>query len=77
MMANPRSKKTRTLDELGALPDDAMITIEEFISILKCSRTTHWRLVEKGILPEPVQLGARFKRYSMGTTRAAMRGEAA
>jgi predicted DNA-binding transcriptional regulator AlpA len=74
---NMRGSNNRTLQELETLPDSALIVEPETENLLQVSSTTRWRLIKKGILPEPISLGPRVLRRPIGQVRALMRGEAA
>jgi len=62
-------------DDIEQLSDDQLITIEVTCDLLAISRTSHWRHVKKGRLPQPVTIGQNSKRHRLGNIRAVARGE--
>ena len=62
-------------EDLDQLPDDQLITIEEFCNFLSISRTSHWRHVKNGRLPTPIRIGQNSMRHRLGDARAISRGK--
>lgn len=71
-----KNLKHRTPAELAELPDEALITDDEFCAVLKSSRTKLWRDRNLGRIPMPIKFGERMNRTPMGVARQVARGDA-
>jgi predicted DNA-binding transcriptional regulator AlpA len=61
------------INELSTLPDDAMINIHDVLELLNISRSTLYRSMKDGLLPEPKKYGKRMARWRLGIIRECMR----
>jgi predicted DNA-binding transcriptional regulator AlpA len=68
-----KKEKTRTLPELGTLPDDALINESEARSFYNIGRTTFWRGWGT-TFPSPLKFGG-LNRWRMGAIRKGIRGQ--
>jgi hypothetical protein len=64
-----KNSKHRTPAELAELPDEALITDDEFCSVVNYSRTKLWRDRKDGLIPAHIKFGARMNRTPMGVAR--------
>ena len=55
------------------LPDSAFVRITVLIALLTCSRTTIWRWVRDGRLPQPLHLGSNISVWSVGEIRRTLK----
>ena len=50
-------------------PDSAYVEYEVFMLLTNLSRTSTWRGVKKGILPQPIKFGERKLAFNVGEIR--------
>lgn len=49
-----------------------LITDKEVASLLSIHVATVWRMVQRGVLPQPIRLGTRCTRWSLEAVKAAV-----
>lgn len=66
--------KTESLVDLTAMPDSALLSGKTICNLADRSRTSLWRDVKAGYLPEPIRIGANTARWRADDVRAYLSG---
>jgi len=61
------------LECFETLPENANLRLPVMLVLYGCSRATFYRLIKKGLIPEPYRLGERTSVWRAGETRASLK----
>jgi predicted DNA-binding transcriptional regulator AlpA len=70
--ASRASKKATAVAIFAAAPDDGFVKTSTLEALFACSRTTVWRHIKNGVIPQPVHVGTKSRLWSVGQIRAAL-----
>ena len=74
-MANIKQNKINyRIQNFSQLPDNALLSAREINQLTGRSRTSIWRDVMRGLLAEPVKIGAQTVRWHVGDVRTYLQG---
>jgi predicted DNA-binding transcriptional regulator AlpA len=66
------AKQTRSVEIFAAAPNDGFVKSSTLEALFACSRTTVWRHIKTGVIPQPVHVGTKSRLWSVGQIRAAL-----
>lgn len=61
-----------SLVNFDELPNSANIRLPVMLSLFACSRATLYRLIKKGVIPQPRRLGDRASVWQVGEVRQSL-----
>ena len=61
--------KNRSIAELATLPDDALVTMQEYLAWRRMSYTGYYKRREKGLEPQPLKILGGTQRYTVAQMR--------
>jgi predicted DNA-binding transcriptional regulator AlpA len=65
------------LTSFDGLPDTALVDLHTITALAKRSRSSIWRDVKVGRLPQPIAIGPQARRWRVEDVRAYLKGGAA
>lgn len=62
------------LSAFDQMPASALVSVNDLVALSGRSRTSLWRDVQQGRLPQPVKIGPNSARWSVNDARAFLAG---
>ena len=74
-MTHKPSPFPSALLHFDSLPDTAFVRLNVVRELCGCSKTTIWRMVQRGELPPPRRLTSRVSAWNVGQLRVLLNGK--
>jgi predicted DNA-binding transcriptional regulator AlpA len=70
--ASRASKQAQNIAIFAAAPDAGFCKSTTLEALFACGRTTVWRHIKGGVIPQPVCMGGKSRLWNVGQIRAAL-----
>ncbi|WP_374474671.1 helix-turn-helix transcriptional regulator [Zoogloea sp.] len=71
-MSRLKEVSQTSLVNFDELPNSANVRLPVMLSLYACSRATLYRLIKKGVIPQPRRLGDRASVWQVGEVRQSL-----